>query len=101
MSGLESLPLHDAILQNIVLLWEERVVEIELLPVAERGKKASPHKLRFTSVKNFSCPHTSPWGESFYINEANGTAGSFSIEMQSGDEIRIEALEFSFNAVTS
>lgn len=101
MPGLESLPLHDAILQNIVLRWEERAVEIELLAFAERGKKASPHRLQFTGVSNFSCPHASPWGESFYVNGATGTAGSFSIEMQSGDEIRIEALGFGFNAIAS
>jgi hypothetical protein len=101
MSGLETLPLHDAIVSRITLQWVERTLEFELLAFAERGKRAFPHKLKFTGVSNFNCPHASPWGESFFINSATGSSGSYVIEMQSGDEIGIEAAGYSFIAAAS
>ncbi|WP_027158593.1 hypothetical protein [Methylobacter luteus] len=96
MTRLEGLPLHDAIVRRIVILWEERIVEFDLLAFAECGEDASPHSLRFMDVRNFNCPRLDPWGESSFINEATGSDGNFSIQMQSGDEITIEAIGCSF-----
>jgi hypothetical protein len=97
VSGLERLPLRDAIVQHIVLLSEERFVEFELLAFTGRGENASPYKLQFTNVSNFSCPHAAPRGESFHIKSAMGATGNFTIKMRSGDEIRLEASGFSFD----
>ena len=101
MSGFEDLPLHDAIVHRIALLWKERTIEFEILAFAEHGKDAFPHRLQFIGVKNFNCPHHSPWGDSFQINEATCKEGKFLIEMQSGDEIRVEAAGYSFVSANS
>lgn len=101
MPGLDTLPLHDAIVNRITLLWKERVLEFELLAFVECDKEAVLYKLQFTGVRNFNCPHASPWGESFYINSATSSADSYAIEMQSGDEISIEAAGYSFIAAAS
>jgi hypothetical protein len=101
MIEIATLPLHDAIVQRIIMLWRERTVEFELLAFSEKGKDASPHMLRFLKVTYFTCPHVSPWGESFHINSASGSQGHFIMEMQSGDEIKIEAGEYNFTPIGS
>ena len=101
MPGLESLPLHDAVVKHISLLWKERTIEFSLLAFSQAGNSATPHNLQFTEVSNFNCPHASPWGESFYINSASGISGTFVIEMQSGDEITIEAASYNFEPADS
>lgn len=85
----ESEPLHDAIVGNINVLWSEQVVEIALHAFAYKGIDAQPFTLRFEEVIDVVIPLKFPWGPSNSINEATHAEGVFSLEMQSGDLIKI------------
>jgi hypothetical protein len=96
-----SLPLHDALLQSITLLWEQKICRFHLDAFAEQGKAAYPHVLEFHGVELVSVPLTDSWGPSSSINSTSQSAGRFLIEMQSGDTIEIRAGAFTFVASDS
>ena len=98
-SGIAAPPLHDALVERITLHWTDRTVTFELLAFVRRDQSATPHELCFSGVRDFHCPHLSPWGESFYVNSAEGDSGSFMLQMQSGDEIRVLADGFRFTSI--
>lgn len=94
-----SLPLHDALLVSITLLWEEKICRVHLQVFAEHGNAAFPHLLEFHGVELVNAPFTEPWGPSCSINSVSQTAGRFLIEMQSGDTIEVKAGGFTFVAL--
>jgi hypothetical protein len=85
------LPLHDASLNSIRIDWPERLCVMALLVFLRPGADAQECELRFTGVDNLVVPHRAPWGPSSYVNEQRREGRVFVIEMQSGDELRIEA----------
>jgi hypothetical protein len=93
-----SLPLHDAMLQSIELLWEKKLCRFRLHAFVQKGKLASPYLLEFQDVTALKVPHEELWGSSFYVNSASYLSGNFYIEMQSGDTIEIIARSFTFVA---
>ena len=101
MRGVEVLPLHDAILGEININWENRIVEIHLQAFVKQGSKALPHLLKFEGVSNIEVPHNSPWGESFFVNDVSLVDDCCEVEMQSGDVVKIVAESFSFEPKTS
>jgi len=91
------LPLHDAQLHDIQVLWEQRVCRIRLSAFAVQGKDAVPHLLEFLEVTDLRLPHEAPWGPSVFVNEGTEPSeGHFRIMMQSGDGIDIRAARFTF-----
>lgn len=98
---LNDLPLHDAILESIVLSRSSRELEIFLAAFMEPGQLAEQCSLQFRGVSNLEAPQKSPWGESNSINSAREVSGGFELEMQSGDILKIEATEFRFEKKTS
>ena len=92
----ESLKLHDAPLDWIEILWEEKLCRFYIHAFVEKDKDASPHLLEFQSVTSINMPHQEPWGPSFFINSAKYESGCYQIEMQSGDVIAITATGYSF-----
>jgi hypothetical protein len=84
--------LHDAVLSQIQLRWEEGTLEIVLRPVS------ASHDLivHFEGLTRFHCPRLAPWGPSIYVNRVTGpiidigTRRRLQIEMQSGDVLEIE-----------
>lgn len=84
-STLKDLPLHDAILHRLELLWEQKVCRLHLAAFATAGQHATAHVLEFTGVAHIQAPHAEPWGPSVFINQAWGSSREgFKIEMQSG-----------------
>ena len=96
MTNFQGLPLHDAVLNSITINWSESKVEFSVLAFVEKDVPAVPHKLRFMGVKDVSCPHSSPWGDSNSINNVSEVPGEYKIEMQSGDVISIKCDDFEF-----
>jgi len=94
-----SLPLHDAILKSVTLLWEQQSCRLELLAFAELGKPATPHQLQFTGVTRVVVPHAEPWGPSSSVNSCSESSGTYFISMQSGDTIEVAAHGCSFAAL--
>ena len=94
-----SLPLHDALLESITLLWKQKICRLHLEAFAERGESAFPHLLEFHAVELLNAPLTDSWGPSYSINSVSHSAGSFLIEMQSGDTIEVRAGAFTFAAL--
>jgi hypothetical protein len=94
-----SLPLHDALLYTIMLLWEQKICRFHLAVFTERDKWASPHLLEFHAVELFHAALIDPWGPSYSINTVSQSAGIFVIEMQSGDTIEVRAGGFTFTAL--
>ena len=101
MLQFDALPLHDAVVEDIILIWGERTLNFNVLAFAESGKEASPYKLQFFGVSSFICLHQSSWGESSFVNQATELSGVYVIEMQSGDKIEIIADTFLFLSVAS
>jgi hypothetical protein len=90
--------LHDATLESMELRWSsgEAVLRIRT------GDVTLPQRVVVASaVRRFCCDRQLHWGFSVSINEVRGPAPAgddasvLEIEMQSGDLIRIEAVEFS------
>jgi len=91
-----TLPLHDASLSELRLDWSQRVCVGSVLAFFHSGQPAVARKIVWHGVIEASVPHRAPWGESAFINAARFEAGTFIVEMQSGDEIRIVAQSFEF-----
>jgi hypothetical protein len=87
--------LHDSILNSIHLDWESGDLRVQI-----EGHDFDLAVLAY-SLTSLECPRHHPWGPSFYIKNAiledgNGSE-SLTIEMQSGDLIKIEAKRLSFD----
>lgn len=93
------LPLHDALLESITLLWKQKICRLHLEAFAVPGKSASPHLLEFQGVELVNAPLNDSWGPSYSVNSATHTSGKFFIEMQSGDIIEVRAATFTFVAL--
>jgi hypothetical protein len=86
--------LHDAILQTLILHWEDGIVRIRLT-TGEGGTGVVV--LEASGVLNTICPRAYPWGPSDFVNEAKlqqtGNGQLLTIEMQSGDLLEIYCKE--------
>ena len=89
----KNLSLHDSILKEIEYAWssKELIITGELFGAAKQS-----FKIFFNGVTNICIPHKEKWGPSTSINELSGASGVYSINMQSGDAITIEASNFSY-----
>ncbi len=96
MEEIKNLPLHDGLLDSIVIKWSKGVVEFHFSVFSEKGKSAQPHLLKFLQVSELNVPHTSPWGESGSVNSIDYENGICKIQIQSGDDITIKAEGYSF-----
>ncbi|HEX4896542.1 MAG TPA: hypothetical protein VFV11_09465 [Solimonas sp.] len=93
------LPLHDALLSNIEVLWQEKLVRVRLSAFVISGHKAKPHQLEFHGVSHVSLPHSEPWGQSSSVLAGSQAGSTYQLQMQSGDNIEVTARGFSFVAV--
>lgn len=87
------LPLHDAVLGRVEMLWSEKLCRLHLLVFASPGEPAAPHILEFNGVTLATLPRKEPWGPSSSIM-ASKREGAYKIEMQSGDCLEVEACGF-------
>jgi hypothetical protein len=101
LSGFSDLPLHDGVLQRIEYDWQKRSIRLDISAFIEPGEPAVPHNLTFMGVQSLVCPQKDPWGPSMYINKPRSAPGHFVLEMQSGDEIVVEAAGFEFTRAAS
>jgi hypothetical protein len=93
---IRELPLHDAIVQEILISWPEKRVILKLEAFLDPSRNAVPCQLVFGGVTNAVVPHQAPWGESSCINEARSDGALYKIEMQTGDILQIEASVYAF-----
>jgi hypothetical protein len=92
-----ALPLHDGILYELRLDWEQRTCIAFISAFVTRGQDAVRRQILWRDVSEVSVPHRNPWGPSVCINRKSvDSSGVFVIEMQSGDEITIHARAFEF-----
>jgi hypothetical protein len=84
-------PLHDAILHSIRFDWEARRCVIVLDAVLAQEQEAKRCQVEFERVTNLNVPCKAPWASSVHINGQSIAGREFVIEMQSGDEIHVEA----------
>ena len=98
MQEFDKLSLHDAILETIEINWANSIVVLNLKAFVVNGKNAIPSKLEFNAVTNLVIPHKSEWGNSSSINSVRISNNQYTIEMQSGDILTIEAESFSFES---
>ena len=95
----EALPLHDALLTSIEVLWVQRLCRLRLSVFAQAGTVAVPHLLEFHNVSLVTVPRNNPWGPSSSVNSSSHYAGVFQLQMQSGDNIEVVAGGFSIIAL--
>lgn len=85
--------LHDATLELILLRWAEGTVRIEVVYSKDGVRRRGA--ILGANVSSASLPRAFPWGESASINgvSVDGRDGEtvLRIEMQSGDELTIQA----------
>ena len=93
------LPLHDAALVTIEVLWSEKLCRVQLSAFVEHGQPATPHLLEFHGVTKLAISHNESWGPSQYILGSAEVNGIYQLKMQSGDDIEVEASGFSFSAL--
>lgn len=92
----EVLPLHDAVLRSVVCDWQRGTCEIHVRTSAAVDPAAGDWTLRFTDVRSVVVDRNEPWGRSSCVNATSRMDDAFSIEMQSGDVIRVSAGAFVF-----
>ncbi|HET8656195.1 MAG TPA: hypothetical protein VFL93_11815 [Longimicrobiaceae bacterium] len=95
------LPLHDALLDRIIIDWRAHTCVIEVRAFLARGEWAQTAELHFRGVSDVRVPHRAPWGESVSINSVGAESDDYVLEVQSGDEIRIRADAVEFNRAPS
>lgn len=91
----DSLPLHDATLISLEVLWEQSVARLHLNVWSVAEGRSVPRVLHFSGVKAVQIPMARPWGPSGSVNSASWVAGMYNIEMQSGDIISVSAESYS------
>ncbi|WP_339067800.1 hypothetical protein [Teredinibacter turnerae] len=94
----EDLNLHDATINSVSYLWEGKTLTVqgEYFSV-EKGEPIG-FALSFHGVTCVSLPHQEEWGASASINGTKFSAPTtYSIEIQSGDVITIEAAGYKFS----
>jgi hypothetical protein len=89
MIGPNSVDFHDATLHSVSIDWRAQTCAVDVsLTVGGRVTVVWPN------VTNVSVPHEAPWGKSVSINAVGSPkAGTYEVEMQSGDTIVICAGE--------
>jgi len=88
----EELPLHDAVLRDVVVDWKNQSCRVHVSAFVDRTAAAVPCTLTWTAVREVRVPMLSPWGPSIFINsQSKEGSGRYLIEVQSGDVIVIEA----------
>lgn len=90
LRGGTKINLHDAVLERIEVVWEQRVCRLFVRPVSSEHKAMV---LKFSGVTEVHIPCAGPWGPSTSILEVAESEHSYAITMQSGDFIRINAAE--------
>ena len=94
--------LHDAILSTIQLRWSDGTVMLEVFYFADGVRRSG--LIKATGVMQLTCPRASAWGESDAINSVSlheyETKTTMTIEMQSGDQISVEATTFDFQPLS-
>jgi hypothetical protein len=93
LAEIEKLPLHDATLKSVEVLWAEARCRL-FLELA-----AGSHVLEFGGVTRVAIPREAPWGRSVSVNGVSVKGGVAAIEMQSGDTIEVSASEAEFSAI--
>jgi len=94
-----SLPLHDAVLNSIEVLWEKKLCNFYIKAFTVSGQNAQPHRLEFHDVTNLLLPQAEPWGPSVFVMAGVNVDGGFQVQMQSGDNIEVKANGFAFVAL--
>jgi hypothetical protein len=94
----ESLPLHDAILEKIVFDWPKAEVNVSLSAFVTKGQIAVPYLLSFESVTELECLRCNEWGASNSILDAKSSGNEFTLQMQSGDVLKIKAASYVFKS---
>jgi hypothetical protein len=93
-----SLPLHDAVLQSVELLWRERLLRVRLTAFVQTGQAAEPRVLEFQDVSAFDTSRVDAWGPSEAVLSATSEGGVFRLQMQSGDVVTVKAGGYRFEA---
>ena len=93
----DTLPLHDATLKGVHFAWADGRCVLELATV-EFGVR----ELVFSGVTELHAPRLLPWGPSVSVNATRQQgAGTFEVELQSGDTLKVQASGWQFGAERS
>ncbi len=94
----DKLPLHDAVLKTIIVDWGCAEIILSVTAFVVKGDAAVPCILRFSSVTMFEGSQFNEWGASNSILDAKASGTEFTIQMQSGDVIKIKASSYAFQS---
>ncbi len=85
--------LHDATLSDLRLDWAQGECFVRVSPVGS----SKDGFLVFAGVREVGVPRKNPWGHSASINQfREPSPGTFEIEMQSGDILKVVATTWRF-----
>lgn len=94
MNSLNDLKLHDSLLFEILISWSDNTVELVIDHYKHKIKHNDYLRLLFHQATKINIPMDAPWGESARINTTKSIGQEFIIQMQSGDEIKLNAYSF-------
>jgi hypothetical protein len=94
----DKLPLHDAVLKTIVVDWGSAEIILSVSAFVIKGEPATDYLLRFSSVTKFEGSRFNEWGASNSILDAKASGTEFTIQIQSGDVIKIKAASYVFHS---
>lgn len=94
----DNLPLHDAVLKTIVVDWGSSEIILSVSAFVIKGEAAVPYLLRFSPVTMFEGSRFNEWGASNSILDAKASGTEFTVQMQSGDVIKINAAKYAFQS---
>ena len=94
----DNLPRHDAVLKTIVVDWGSAEIILSVSAFEVKTEAAVSYLLRFSSVTMFEGSRFNEWGASNSILDAKASGTEFTIQMQSGDVIKIKAASYAFQS---
>jgi len=90
------LDLHDCTIEELRFFWQKGNLAITVWRHSKPLQKSILCNLVLSGVTEIFIPHESPWGPSNEINSASFENGLCKIEMQSGDVIKAQFSEVTF-----
>lgn len=90
-------PLHEGILWSITMDWKSKTCVVSVSVFLNPGERSVPCTIVWSEVKAVDISHKSPLGNSKFIDKQwMDDRGAYIIQMQSGDELWVEAREVAF-----
>ena len=81
-----------------MIAWPSATCSLHVTTVAPIHDRPGRYTVTFQGVRDIKVPREEPWGSSVCVNSQACAGAIHSVELQSGDTIRVTADRFLFSA---